>query len=93
MELRHDGVYQVGEVLIAKLEGPGVRAGFKDDFLILREQFVDIDRHSIEIPEGRHRPDFTVRKQPFELIFGSQSHTTTLQRFLKSGEVDRPGRG
>ena len=43
MALRHEGVCQVGEVLIAKLDDPEVRASFKDDLLILCEQLVDID--------------------------------------------------
>lgn len=79
MKLSNLRVNQVGKVFVSELDRADVSARLKDDCFIFREGLVHIDVYAVEIPEGRHRPDFTVWEQFLEFGFGRQADMARLK--------------
>src|SRR5439155_22249795 len=73
MKLSYSGMHKLSNVHVAELHRLIVCSRLKYDLVIPRKRPVHIDLHIVEISERRHRPDFTVRKESFELLLGSES--------------------
>ena len=55
MEFRYERIHECGEVHVAHPDRVRMSSGLKDDFLVLRERLIDVDREPIEVAEGWHR--------------------------------------
>src|SRR6266478_276973 len=57
-------------IMIAELDGIGMRPSFKNDILFLSQTLVHIGWQTIEIAKWRHRSNRAIREQRLEFLFG-----------------------